>query len=1020
MRAFSAILAISILIIGVSSIVPAREAANPRMREMKEISRAQSRGLVDPGLRDLYDAAAVDTYCLARYNFDFNNWQGWTPVDRTAQPDTFFHVDDFYGLGGGAHGYLVPLEGWKSMWCGARANSGDPYLCGWESAPGYGNGWVQDLETDTLFFTGTITVSYKIAWDLEPDYDFIHLQYDAGDGTWEDITSYTDQGSGTEEYEISPAQPWTRLRFHVISDKSWSDQDGLYDTDGACIIDAISVSDMGALSDYEDFEAAPVGAREWGIWHGRVKPPFGTYSHLRSNLQDRDPCGNNITSVVVFFDETGPHPSPGYPGLYDTPFCLGGGGLTAPCQNEIVVSPPIDTRRFSTGRNHVQDGVIPAEELPSLGGFEYRFMVYADLPLENLVFCQWYVRNITNGCPGPWLTGDIFYSNQSAWLSPSYDVSRYIESDTVQVAVGVVDMCDVWYELGDCAAHSPAPWFDNIGLYRYGNTGPQWYSRDQDLFQDNFPTDPWVLESWVRADMANDINAATNPIIRPGDSIVVACSSARGGGIDTISGRPAVYLHVKASYIGPAPWKPNLVGSVLAGSTVGKSGTVTYPFVYDDGTWTKINCSWAISSNGAVTADRFMVDLNDELFTRGYIISYYFTATDNAGVTSAYPTSARSGPPYFEWSTLPWLNGNILFVDDFDGCGSWNGTAEDYWNPVFAALLPWPNYMVDKYDVNSPTSGVDNGLGSRAKVEQLYNYRTIVWESGDLDRCTISDGLSDKSNDVALLLYWMNTSPEDVGLWVCGDGVAYEMKNSPNPNALALMSNWCGVDLEADSYFKVSGSGIVTPLITGDKSANVFVHYGTPDQFYLFGGCPSINSFDVLSAVAGGDTALTYPAVGGVEKVAAIASANVNSYARTVKTMWFGFSFSYIRDDEMGWPLDRFEIAYDAFIWLGNDAWMGTDETPKAYRLAQNFPNPFNPTTTIKFDMKAKGLVRIRLYNVAGQLVRTLVDEVKDAGGYTIGWDGKNNRGSAVASGIYFYKMETAGFSATKKLVLLR
>jgi flagellar hook assembly protein FlgD len=65
-------------------------------------------------------------------------------------------------------------------------------------------------------------------------------------------------------------------------------------------------------------------------------------------------------------------------------------------------------------------------------------------------------------------------------------------------------------------------------------------------------------------------------------------------------------------------------------------------------------------------------------------------------------------------------------------------------------------------------------------------------------------------------------------------------------------------------------------------------------------------------------------------------------------------------------------------------------------------------------------VVTLKVYNVAGQLVRTLVNGTKDAGSYAITWDGKNDRGSAVASGIYFYKMETKDFSQTKKMVMLR
>jgi len=95
-------------------------------------------------------------------------------------------------------------------------------------------------------------------------------------------------------------------------------------------------------------------------------------------------------------------------------------------------------------------------------------------------------------------------------------------------------------------------------------------------------------------------------------------------------------------------------------------------------------------------------------------------------------------------------------------------------------------------------------------------------------------------------------------------------------------------------------------------------------------------------------------------------------------------------------------------------------ETPAVAVLAQNYPNPFNPSTTIKYDMKEKGLVTLKIYNVAGRLVRTLVNGVMDAGTYSLAWDGRNNTGADVASGIYFYKMETKDFSQTKKMVMLR
>jgi len=138
--------------------------------------------------------------------------------------------------------------------------------------------------------------------------------------------------------------------------------------------------------------------------------------------------------------------------------------------------------------------------------------------------------------------------------------------------------------------------------------------------------------------------------------------------------------------------------------------------------------------------------------------------------------------------------------------------------------------------------------------------------------------------------------------------------------------------------------------------------------------------------------------------------------------MWFGFSFMYIRDDQNLPPIDRHELARNVFQWMQEiSPWAGAEElAPAVCGLSQNFPNPFNPATTIRYDVAEKGLVTIKVYSVAGQLVKTLVDEVKAAGFHAAVWDGTNNFGAPVASGVYFYRMETAGFSATRKLVMLR
>jgi len=1003
---------------------------------MKDWSNGEFPELNDPGLRGLYESAAVDTYCIVWYTFETNNWQGWTKIDFTAQNDAYFHVDDFAGLGGGSFGGLVPIEGTKSMWCGARPNTSDPYLCSWLNAPGYGNSWNQMLITDPITFVGAITFTYEIRFDSEPDYDFTDVEYDAGGGNWQRIARYDADGDSSASHFLALTQARTKLRFHFTADGAWSDQDGLWNTDGGCIVDALRVRDAASLNNYQDFEAAAVGAKDVGIWHSRPEQPFGTYSGLRNNLTDKDPCGENFATQVVFFVGS-PNPSGGYPGLYDTPFCAGPGGTSAPCQTESIISPVLDMTKYTTNNSNVQNGTIPPADLPLLGGTYLRFTVYRDMPLANLTFYVWSVRSIDAlGCPGAWKDDNfVYYGPDQDYIYILQDVSKYIgTNDPVQISVGIQDMCDVWYLVnGNCAAHTPAPWIDNVRLYRFKTAGPQWGFRDLDFFQDNFPTAEYNLESTIRCDAANDIFTNDNPVIRPGDSMVVDCTSLLGGGIgvDPTFGGPAVYLNVKATYIGPAPTKPNLYGPTLAGSVQVDDDPlviVNFNYVSDDGVWTKIQCDSARTGAGVVIG-KYMIDLNDELFTRGYRIDFYFSAKDAAGVESALPRYARSGPPYFEWTCLPTLNSDVLFVDDFSGRGSLAGAVEQYWMPVFDAVLPSPGSGVDRYDVNAPSSCVSNGPGSRAKTAHLATaYRAIVWDSGDLTSCTISDGTSssDKSNDCRMLVDWMNNSGHGCGLWVCGDNVGGDLGSSSAPCASELMGSWCGVGVASWSYFNetggYAGGGAVNPLVTGHSDAGIFVHGGVPDEFYVYGGCPLINQFDCLEKTGTGKYALSYPDFGGASYYAAVANETVNAGEHTVRTMWFGFSYQYLRDDVFAAPIDRFEIAKDVFMWMScatnPDA---TDaKAPLVYALSQNFPNPFNPSTTIAYDIKAKGLVTIRLYDVAGRLVRTLVEGVKDAGSYTAVWDGMNNLGAAAASGIYFCKMEAGDWSATRKIVMLR
>jgi len=1013
-NALVVLLGVCLLALFVGS-VSARDIDRTGKRIMQAVADNENSALIDQGARGLMTSAAVDTFCTVWFDFEQMNWQGFTVVDNTAQLGTWFHVDDFAGLGGGSYGNLYAPEGSQAMWCGTRPGS-DFYLCSWKDAPGYGNSWNQILVSDAIPFQGILTWSYKANYDSEPDYDFTFIEYDAGDNNWVEIASYDNWDvDSVAVHQLLLTQAATKLRYHFISDGAWSDQDGLWDTDGAFIVDSITVSDAGGLIDYEDFEGASVGDLAVGIWTAEMAEAFGSYTGLANNLVDKDPCGDNFGTQIVFFDGS-PYPSADYPGLFDTPFCSGPGGITAPCQSVNVISPVIDMKRYSTNCDENQDAAMPSTA--GFGGAVIRFTVYRDLPIDNLIFYTWGVRNIIDGCPGIWADRNyVYYGPDKDYIQGGFDVSDLITSDSLlQITIGVQDMCDAWYiEEGTCAAHTPSPWLDNLRVYRYETVGPQWSWRDLDIFQDTWPTNELVIESYCRADCANDLRASDDPVIAPGDSAVVNCSgpiseldSVMIGGVN----QAAVYCHVNVEYIGSGT-KPDLYGPSIAG---------TYGTYYsDDGNWTILHCPTALTGAGNPAEDKYMIDLNDSLFTRGYMIEYYFKAYDQAGLSSTLPRNAQTGGFLFEFTCLPTLNSVVLYVDDFHGRGTNEGTVQTYYDPAFAAVYPDP---VDRYDVNNPSSDVSNGVGAYAKPEFVKQaYDKIIFDSGNLSSTTISEGTtySDKSNDAALFVEFLQNSEHDVGLWVMGDDPAYDLDGSTAAVALELMSTICGVALVNDSYYELTGGreagGVVTPLVTG-VSGTLFDGL----EYYAYAGCPIINQFDVIETTGPGQYCLQLPDFNSQQYYIGIYTDQTNNYDYAMRTVWIGHSFMYVYDTGTN-VLARNRMMDAVFKFFENpvNTDITGDETPKAFSLAQNFPNPFNPSTRIKFTLPVKSNVSLRIYNVAGQLVKTLVDGTMEAGSHELSWDGTNNLGSSVASGVYFYKINAGNdYENMKKMVLLR
>ena len=93
---------------------------------------------------------------------------------------------------------------------------------------------------------------------------------------------------------------------------------------------------------------------------------------------------------------------------------------------------------------------------------------------------------------------------------------------------------------------------------------------------------------------------------------------------------------------------------------------------------------------------------------------------------------------------------------------------------------------------------------------------------------------------------------------------------------------------------------------------------------------------------------------------------------------------------------------------------------PLTFNLYDNYPNPFNPTTSITFDLSTESPVKLEIYDIAGHKIITLINEQRQAGTYQVIWNGQDNLGNSVASGLYVYRIQAGTFVQFKKMLFLK
>ena len=944
---------------------------------------------------------------------------------------------------------------------------------GYASAPGYGNNWDQravwSMAAPNPALATNVRLRFYFNHDVEPAHDWFSVEANKG-GTWIVLASYTgtnrlangDFGPATAFDQTTVFLPadytgfasnQIRLRLRVLSDAHGSDEDGLWPSRGAAQVDDIRVDFNGSQVSFASFDA-PFGSDGWTPQSADFA---GNFTKTLFLLNELDPCDQNTTCQISFVDDATPPSNP----LYVGPGTGGSFGSFNYGPGAAVVNYTGGVSEAGAKGIHnvaVSERFAFGAPAPDQNGAVLRFDVWEHLPLQNGIFYFWHLRSrrSATGSWTPWRDfGMVYYSPGAPhYATREVDVSTLMAADpeSVQVALGVVDLADELGLPGDDA--TPSPFFDNIVFGRYTHEGPVLYARDQDLFQDAFPVlgfDDYLVSAShaaVRLDAARDIGGA-GPLV-PGDSVVVRVRTVTPG--TSLSGPPTMKwsLLPNAALAGawrhPPPSAPQALrsGPCDVGSGVsGLSGSIGgLPLATPSGDSISGYYSFDLP-DGPAHPNAGHQSNESPFFLAGDVLHYFIEAIDDQGKRTTIPEDTtgfydyRACSPYdprFTVRALPTVAGGsaqpeLLVLND-------QGHGAD--EAALLSALAQNGYRLgidyDYYVVKDASAGHSNGIGSvgrGASLAQLNGYSAIAYFSGENTHYLLSDGSAsaghDKGNDLGLLTNWRN-APAPRSMLYFGDSLARGLNELGGLAAGYLATIMKVSALDDDVRDDVGGQTSPQIAPTGNGgSAGLFAVEA------IAGACLASNEFDHVTAIAPAVAAHEFLGVGQTPGVYGAAASVWHQRTSVILgtpyprlDLSFPISFAALLgplSDKQAPASSRATLLGEALAALGHPpiGSQATDTGP-AWQLGleQNLPNPFNPRTEIRFVLEQTGPTRLRILDARGALVRELVRGSLEAGPHRILWDGQNAASHEVSSGVYFYELMSGGKRSTRKMVLLR
>ncbi len=1002
--------------------------------------------------------ALDDTTWIADWSFDGPGGTcvsaGWTAYDAYVQNDgsNFWVIDNrFSGTCGSSKASVLSKHD----------------LC-WPH-DGYGNDWDYSI---VLKYQAPATLSFDILYDTEPGYDFVTVETDslglsearldlcahptakAADLRKELLSldglsggcvhigpvTLTNFGPGTHEAYI---------RF--ASDTGYSDQDDGYPTSlhAAAAIDNIVMT--GPLSYSEGFEAAlnpNVQLLNTGnAQHFCAAPWWRLFPHVTDN----DKCTENLTCAWLDSDPLRI--------AFDPSMTFG------PAQavihnwlDDVLVSPWVSLASTPGAAGTVLSFRRFGGNLVSRGDIVQGWRVRTRLRRANT---DTPAPGDSIDCTTAWGHAHQFSSLDSfQWLTFVNDMTPFFAPSGREIQVSFRNT-DFQLLVGLPAPSTlnpgPGPYIDRVRIGRRVLTGPVFNegidARTQ--AQDAFPT--------VRNSMAPGEHFSPDGSNRFG---TCAFSAGQDVGINgccssLVTGDSITLDQVVDARNAGGVASVRFYGAITSGPHYGKAPV---PYTVGANGFFQVNADSARGLAGTVIANRWFVDVDDTYFRGSDVLEYFWAATDNSGGFASDPLGLTALPAsvaaaetvtggLLEVNFLPSINWSASYLARIaaDAHGDLDPTPAELAQSTQkncilyvqkansrrrSGIINRTSFMYtlhfqqlfDVYDVQG-YGNTNNALGSRANVGQCSGYALIIQDDG---RSTLTpnvpEGLNTDSEKINQAQWYRDYLAQGVSglvgsatLWIMGENTAFEKASNP---LFAVDMGLAGV--VTDQALSVN------PDVQGSASftwANGGVTNFVGDKFSLNGGCPAVRAYD--GATAAGTAVVTHNYRSGPTTGTGAIVMNKNSVLKW-NTVWMGFGWADIRDafnSPPGQPAGALmtkvlsqSLPFQCIVQMHTDS--GEDpETavPRVTALHQNVPNPFNPATRITFDLAQAGPVKLQVFDVAGHLVRTLVDGTLAAGrGHQAAWNGLDESGHRASSGVYFYRLTAGEFTATRKLALLK